>query len=438
MRDTDPAQSPFRKVAAATLAGALFAAIGIAGAAVYGLLAGQSVNWKADGQVIIEKETGTRYVLYDGKLHPAANFASALLVASLKGAVDEPKVVARSSLKDAPRGAPIGIPGAPDALPTAKQLLTGPWTLCSRVADQSGGAPTSTLLLGAKPSGGTRVADDQVLRVSTPDGKQYAVYGNRRYAVTDPLIATAFAWGGSTVPVAPAVVAALPAGPDLRRITIAGAGNPTPNVPGARIGQVVRFASENGARLYLLVVQAGLAELTQAEVDLIHADPSFGGGGEVTLDPVQYSNARKVGLLSAALPFRNAPKTATAPRETLCLSIADDRGPSVVTADPTVPARDAASTPASTAAGAVLADRISVPPGTGALVEARSTAGVPGGALSVVTDQGLRYPVASRDVANKLGYGSAKAKPLPAQVVSLLPVGPALDPTAAVKLVQRP
>jgi hypothetical protein len=62
----------------------------------------------------------------------------------------------------------------------------------------------------------------------------------------------------------------------------------------------------------------------------------------------------------------------------------------------------------------------------------------PGGALSIVTELGIRYPVASREVADKLGYAGVKATPMPAEVVALLPVGPALDPAAAVKVVQRP
>ena len=50
MRDTDPAQSPFRRVAAATLVGALAAALGLAGAAVVGVLAGGGDgNWRDTG-----------------------------------------------------------------------------------------------------------------------------------------------------------------------------------------------------------------------------------------------------------------------------------------------------------------------------------------------------------------------------------------------------
>jgi hypothetical protein len=41
-------------------------------------------------------------------------------------------------------------------------------------------------------------------------------------------------------------------------------------------------------------------------------------------------------------------------------------------------------------------------------------------------------------LADKLGFAGVRAAPMPAEVVALLPVGPALDPVAAVKAISTP
>jgi hypothetical protein len=74
---------------------------------------------------------------------------------------------------------------------------------------------------------------------------------------------------------------------------------------------------------------------------------------------------------------------------------------------------------------AVAADRVMVEPGRGAVVSA-----VPG-ALSVVSELGIRYPLPNADVLTMLGYAGVNPVRMPSSVVSLLPVGPALDPVAA-------
>jgi hypothetical protein len=76
---------------------------------------------------------------------------------------------------------------------------------------------------------------------------------------------------------------------------------------------------------------------------------------------------------------------------------------------------------------------IAVPPGRGAVVEALASPSAPSGALAVVTDQGLRFPIPSREVLSSLGFGDVRPLRLPAGLVALVPSGPALDPAAAVQ-----
>jgi hypothetical protein len=188
---------------------------------------------------------------------------------------------------------------------------------------------------------------------------------------------------------------------------------------------------------YAVALADGLAEISAAEADLLAADPDLsaatGVSGTTKLQADRFEKAAKSkSRLSAALPFTVPPRTVSTGGG-VCLSIADADGVREVRTDAKAPGSGALATPARTAGGTVLADRVSVPPGKGALVEAMASKGARGGALSLVTELGIRYPVAGRDVADKLGFAGVEAAPMPAEVVALLPVGPALDPAAAVK-----
>src|SRR5690606_9707233 len=130
MHDTDPPQSPSRRIAGATLAGALVAALALGAVAAYGMLSGRGdPGWRDGGAVVVERESGARFVYRDGRLYPVANHTSALLI--IGSASAKTVHVPRASLADVPRGTPLGIPDAPDPLPAAERLVGAPWTLCS-------------------------------------------------------------------------------------------------------------------------------------------------------------------------------------------------------------------------------------------------------------------------------------------------------------------
>jgi Type VII secretion system ESX-1, transport TM domain B len=80
-------------------------------------------------------------------------------------------------------------------------------------------------------------------------------------------------------------------------------------------------------------------------------------------------------------------------------------------------------------------DRVTLPPGAGALVGAAPGTGRAGGAISYfLVSGGRRYALASQSVAAMLGYNlSTQAVQLPAGVVDLIPSGPALDPAQATR-----
>ena len=59
----------------------LLAALAVAAVAVYGSLRPSGgTDWRVAGTIIVERESGARFVYLEGKLHPVLNYASALLI----------------------------------------------------------------------------------------------------------------------------------------------------------------------------------------------------------------------------------------------------------------------------------------------------------------------------------------------------------------------
>jgi hypothetical protein len=55
-----------------------------------------------------------------------------------------------------------------------------------------------------------------------------------------------------------------------------------------------------------------------------------------------------------------------------------------------------------------------------------------------VNDAGVCFPLKSKDTAEKLGYQTSEAAPIPKGVLQLMPTGPTLDPAEARKPVPAP
>lgn len=347
MRDPDPASSPLRRIGGALFAGIMVAALALAAVGVYGVLRpGVGDSWRTGNTLVIEEETGARFIYRDGVLHPVVNYSSALLIL---GAAEPTRArVPRSSLVGVPRGAVWGIPGAPDLLPGANDLLTTGWTLCSRapgqtsgqtsgqasagsslagsagaVGDAAGGPAESVLLVGTALSGtglsgtapsgtalsgtalsgtapsgtapsGTALPDaglagpvvllgQRGLIVRDTGGVLHLLWNNRRYAITDPdLVLAALAWPRQGV--VSAATALLNAVP-------AGAdlgrlrferADRDSPVPGLRVGQVFVVTNQSGGRQFGVAQSSGLAEITPVQADLLIADGANGLGGKPT------------------------------------------------------------------------------------------------------------------------------------------------------------
>jgi ESX secretion system ATPase EccB len=423
--ETDPARSPVRRAAGAIMAGVLLAAVTLAAGAVYGMLApGHATNWRDGTSVIVERESGARYVWVGGQLHPVPNHTSALLV--IGSAQAHTVSVARAALAGVPRGTPLGIAGAPDPLPPADRLLPAPWTLCS--AKLGDGPADAVLYLGRPPSGGTELSESTGYLVTTPDGTDYLVWQHTRYRISRFALG-ALAWGAEdpTV-VAPALVNSLAAGPDLAPPAVPGPRGAPSQVPRAQIGQVVAETVPGGGKQYAVALADRLAGVSELQAALLLAQS---GMAELELPPGDFTRYLTGPPLTPTGPAAPPPR-----RPDLARPHAAERGTcataggtrDVFSYDVPVAADGVPVTPAAPAGGAVVpavtADRVVVQPGRGAVVSAA-------GALSVISELGIRYPVPGADVLGILGYGGVTPVVMPPALVSLLPVGPALDPTVA-------
>lgn len=438
MRETDPPHSPFRRAGAAALASVLVAAIALAGVGLYGLVVGGgSENWRNTDAVIVEKETGARFVYREDKLYPVLNYASALLIVGKS--TPQRLLISSKSIAGVPRGTPLGIVGAPDSLPSAKSIVGEPWTLCSTRTSESEDAPRSVLLLGAGAGGSTATsgqsAGDKAVLARHPDGSMEVIWHNHRHRVRDPsVVLTSLGWSSQQpVRVASALLNAIPAGGDLAPVEVPGRGEESEAIEGTTVGEVFVITSLGGEQ-YAVGLRDGLAEITKVQAALLLAE--VGQREPTKLSSTEYLNRPRVDSLvpkgDDAAPPATPPALATPQGGTVCAVVRGDSGVSDVRVSGVVPSSsEAVRTGARTTVGTVLADLVVVEPGRGAVVESAPAPRASGGTLSIVTDLGVRYPVPSPEVLSTLGYAGVRPIRMPASLVSLLPSGRALDPAAA-------
>ena len=435
--DPDPHRSPLRRAGTTALVSLVIAALAVGGAAIYGLLTGHSnVQLRDESVVFLEKGSGARYVYLksDDRLHPVLNYTSGLLIANAQA----PKLVStsRERLATLPLGDPLGIPDAPDTLPVAEDLRTADWSVCSaQPPGTAGGGPQSTVLVGERITGGTVAAapgagqPPRGLLVRDPAGRTFLLYGNQRFAIPgnrETASLRALGWNAQQPwPVAAAFLNAVPLGPDLTAPEIPGFGSRS-GIEGYRVGQLLTDGSQ-----WSVALADGAAAVTDVQARLLQAEPE--AYPPRTLDNSFNTLPPSRTRLSAApgVPA-TVPELAT-PAERVCMTLPVDKDTQAgLRIDPAVPSGVAVR--ARTAVpGGVQADFVYVARGKGALAVAAASPQAPAGSgtVSVVTDTGRRYPVASRDLLGRLGYGPVPPRQVPAQLIAMLPQGPALDANKA-------
>ncbi|MFI5689325.1 type VII secretion protein EccB [Streptomyces sp. NPDC051636] len=452
--DPDAPESPSGRTNRGAAAGVIIAVLVCAGAFVFGLIKpGGNDSWRTAGNLVVNKDTGARYLYLDGRLRPVRNYTSARLIA---GENVKTTTVSTSSLAGTPHGAPVGIPGAPEELPSTADLDDAPWLVCSGTRPKAGGdmAVTTTLGIGLDNSGdgtqGRKLGGDEGLLIAAPDGTTYLLWqGSRLRLDSVAQAAKALGYGALTPrPASTAFVDAFPQGPDLAPPDIAGRGEQGPVLGGrpTRVGQIFRVDVPGSAARYHLLTKNGLVPLTATEAALVLGDPktrqAYGGAGpspqtlgaDALTGHLAPPSATGAGA-GRQLPLTPPKAVDVEAGSVVCANI-DSTGGSSRVATAVLPAGvlpEAVQAPGPEIEPACLkVDAIAVRPGRGVLVRALSAGGSAlGDTTFLVTDQGVKYRLLSQEAIKTLGFDGVKARTLPTQLLSMLPTGPDLTAESA-------
>lgn len=433
--EPDAVESPMRRTAVAAICGAMAAVLVAAGFGIWGLIfKGGARGLEKPGVLIVEKETGTKYAYSprDGKLIPFLNYASARV--AMPNTSIQQRAVSRKSLRKYARGPMVGIPGAPDALPDPKRMARAPWSLCVRTTERQDAqtGPVVTLV-GGQDVGGRPLGENQAVAVQG-GAQSWVVWNNLRMRVT-PADLRALTPNPPT-PVAPAWLNGIPAGPDFRAPDIPGRGGfgPGPDGPQTRVGQVFKVAPVAGrGERWFVQLGDGLAPISQTEASLLISDPSsrdLPPAREIqpavaSSDPSETTVHKKElpETMPTARTFEPAQPLCAVYRNTERLSTAAE-----LTLGGTLPEPRTTAVAGPSVAGSL--DQV-VLPGGGTLAGVLPAPGQPPQARYLVTDQGIRFPIPRPEDVTKLGFNPESAAPVPANLMLLLPQGPALEQQAA-------
>jgi type VII secretion protein EccB len=408
--ETGTGHAPMRRANLGSMLGVLVTVLLTIGFVVFGFLSpGGNTAWGRPGSIVVEKETGTRYLYLGGVLRPTANYASALLAVGDQATV---RIVSRKSLSGVRHGAPIGIPGAPDVLPQEPALLTGAWSFCLHPG----------------------IPKDRVIDFS-PDGHAEAVPPNRRISMIDPNGVNYVLWNGTKYPLGghSALVAlgmdshnpiaapsnwldALPTGTKLAPAPIPKAGTPGHQVAGApaKVGQLFQTTAA-GIRHYYVLRADGIAPITATESALLAAGTGGHAPRRVASPDIAAVNASADRSLLNRIPDLLSDSDFTADGAALCLkqSLTDGTTHSTVVRE--------------TGQAAAPGTRIMVPAGRGLIaIPPKESPNDTTPQPYLISDRGVKYPLAADGAVKALGYANAVPRTLPKPLLDLLPSGPLL------------
>ena len=424
--DAESTSRPLARLGTGTYAGIFVTVALLAVVGVFGVLKpGGSTAWQQPGALIVETETGSRYVYLDGLLHPVLNYSSARLLLG-----DRLKVVSVSvrSLESAPRSPTIGIAMAPDSLPDAAHVVGTDWSVCA-TGNAADGRPLRTAMIPGQSVPGDPIGTEAGYLLRTTGGRNYLIWSGHAHEIGDEWLAAVGYGANDALPVDDGFIAALPAGQQLAPPALPGLGQIGPALPGSVDPVMIGSIYADRINAYYVMTGDGLAALTPLQAGLLLADPRLAqayGGSNPSALPISQAQVTDATLvpLPGLGPGEQAPATApplvTIPpgEQHLCVRYVDQQLPDIV-----VGPADAA---ASSSAGMV-----QLPTGSGALIAARPNPDAPGTTVYLVTDTGVRYPVSGQRTLEQLGLAGVSVAQLPAALVGLLPAGPLLDPVVA-------
>ena len=430
-----------------------------------------------NAKVIIASKSTTRYVVLktDGEvqLHPVLNMASAKLL--LEAGQGDVVTVAESVLDSGkiPHGVTIGIPYAPDRLPSASEAGKAKrWAVCERPSAGGGDSvQKAALVLSSRDmkrtDGKGRLSGGQLLYVADPDGKRYVVDASgRAYPIdkSDELLLRAVVGSGRQPQrVSAEWLATLHQGDALTFPEITGRPGDPAHAPGQlddatdKVGMVLKAFDNNSEQYYVVLpdrvapVSAFVAQLLLFSEELA---PLGQAGHAREVSPGAIVPGKAFGTehrwpTEDPVPVNEASATKDS-RSTVCNVL---RGVDAASGATTLSTWVGTDFPAPLPTGSSSAY---VTPGSGQLYRQFQGEETKAGPVFLVTDTGLRYVLQSngdsatadagigttaeqrkkqqqeaQQAQTLLGYKDVDPAPIPAAWSEFLPTGPRLSTAAA-------
>lgn len=388
---------------------------------------------RGSDSLLVDRSTNQLYVLLPGsdQLRPVYNLTSARLILGNSG---EPHAVKSEELAGLPKGAVIGIPGAPYATPVFGSSST--WSVCDTVTKPDSVTPTieTSALIEPLDLGGAvgPIRPDEGVLVKFGD-KNWLITkaGRHEIDLSDRAVTSAVGIpvGSKSAPISPGLFNALPnAGPWLLTpVPGAGAPNTVGLPPNLVIGSVFQVATDSGKQQYV-VLPDGVAKVNDPTAAALRATNSY---GLVSPPSIESSDAAKIAEQTYYSPLPADPMTILLPQDdpTLCWSWQREAGDLSPKTTVIVGRHLPVSTSALNSGIKQINGDATVFIDGGHYIRLQSPDPRYGESLYYVDPQGIRYGIADEATAKALGLTAPLTAPW--QVVSLLVEGPVLSKGAA-------
>ena len=421
--DPSMAENPMRRTVLGLSAGMVVGLLVVVCFGVYGwIVPGGNDSWRKPGSIIVEKETGTRYVYSNGQLFPTLNMASAMIISGGSTV----RLVSRNSLAGVPQGVPIGIPNAPQVLPAAAgDVVRGPWLAClggsleASAADQIG--------LNLDPAATAVELPPGRFMLVSADRKDYLIWRGRKHLIGDRSIPVALgATNAVSIPAPAAWLDTVPSGDDLDVPAIPGADGATVAVDGreAPVGSLFTQATTSGGEQLFVLRQDGLAPISQTMLQVLQAAH---GTQPIALDAAAVAATPRSGDRSLSTSF--ADLSGSAWQDGAGLVLCQRQTP---TGKDTIDSRIVLTAPALAGLAENGKASVRLRPGTGMVVYAVPRASTTTTDPYLIAEQGRRYHLTDKDATKALGLVDGYQIPFPRSLLEALPSGPALSRSAVV------
>ncbi|MGJ5800033.1 type VII secretion protein EccB [Streptomyces europaeiscabiei] len=431
---------------------------------------------KAEEHVIVASDSTTRYVVLrtDGQkqLHPVLNMASAklLLDPGKAGVITVDEKILDSGKP--PHGATIGIPYAPDRLPSADEAeIAKRWAVCERPGDGGRAIQKAAFVLAEKEfsrtAGANRLSGGDLMYVVGPDEKSRYVVDARgtAYQLADPadteLLKALDTQGRDPQRVSREWLDTLHKGDPISIPEIDGTPGAKANASTGleqydKVGEVIKAYDGQRMQYYVVLpgevaqISAFVATLLLNSGDLV----DVGQAGEAQqVHPSAVADSTTFAADRTWPTFRprtvNDGADATSGRNTVCNVLLSVGSKGRTTLSTWVGTDFPAQLPTGSSSAYVT-------PGSGQLYRQFQGTETTAGGVFLVTDTGLRYALQSNSdsvtdddgvgtsakrreeelneakiAQTRLGYEKVTPSPVPVQWSTFLPTGPRLSEAAA-------